>query len=287
MKSRITYIDNLKVLAIFSVIVSHVYWFTWNESTDNVWCHLINVYFMPLFFFMSGAFAKGNMNLKHVWRKVKQLLLPFLIVGGLYTITNGQWHKFLFDGAHNGYWFLPTLLVLFLTFYVRCLISQCLHIQNGIRKVVLDVAYMIMVWGLIKVVLGRILPEIASLLCLDKTNMYIPYFYGGYIIFCNKSWFKALLEKKIQAIYAFVLVAFIVLFYVMYYSSISIPDTAHQILSFLAIFILFVLFRNNKVRNEKIQNALSYVGQHTLEIYVLQYFFLPQSYTQPEAIMGG
>lgn len=50
MKQRILYIDNLKALAIISVIISHVFWFSFGHN-ENVWSRLISTYYMPLFFF--------------------------------------------------------------------------------------------------------------------------------------------------------------------------------------------------------------------------------------------
>ena len=35
------------------------------------------------------------------------------------------------------------------------------------------------------------------------------------------------------------------------------------------------------------QKICSYVGTHSLEIYVLQYFFLPTTYSLGNSVMGG
>lgn len=81
MKQRIVYIDNLKALAIFTVVIGHVFYFTWNKYNDNVWNNFISVYNMPLFFFLSGMFAKEGLSLKHIGRKAKQLLIPTATIG--------------------------------------------------------------------------------------------------------------------------------------------------------------------------------------------------------------
>lgn len=287
MKSRILYIDNLKALAIFSVIVQHVYWFTWNQSTDNVWCHLIDTYFMPLFFFISGAFAKDTMTFKHVVRKAKQLLLPFSVVGGIYTLMNGQWQDLIFGTSHNGYWFLPVLFVMFVLFYTKCALGRGLKILNGKYKVFYDIVCITALWVLLKVIVSKLNPEMSSVLYLDRTHQHILSFFVGYLVFSNKVWVKKVLDKNMPAIYAVVLFLFVTLFSAIYYSDISIPDFSRHFLSLMALFILFVVFRSVKVTNEKVQETLSYIGQHTLEIYVLQYFFLPLSYTPSESFSGG
>ena len=53
MKQRIIYIDNLKALAIFTVVIGHVFYFTWNQYCNSIWNHLIVAYNMPLFFFLT------------------------------------------------------------------------------------------------------------------------------------------------------------------------------------------------------------------------------------------
>lgn len=63
MKQRIIYIDNLKALAFFTVVIGHVFYFTWNQYCNSIWNHLIVAYNMPLFFFLSGMFAKEGMSL--------------------------------------------------------------------------------------------------------------------------------------------------------------------------------------------------------------------------------
>lgn len=284
MKNRILYIDNLKALAIFCVLIGHVYWFTWNHA-DNVWTNLISTFYMPLFFFISGAFAKDTMALTHLGKKAKQLLLPYFTVGGLFTMLDGKWHELFFGVMHHGYWFLPTLFTLFSIFYFRCLMTRWLKIRR--KKMLYDIVYVTISFCVLKYVVAHIEQDVASLFCLNKAQQYLLSFFGGYIVFSNKTLAKSILNRwSVDVIYALSVPLFVGIFYVVFYLNIKIP--AYSILlSFLAIFILFVLFRTYKVPKGKIQNAISYVGQHTLEIYVLQYFFLPISFIPTEVISGG
>lgn len=285
MKQRILYIDNLKALSIFSVIIGHVYWFTWNHS-ENVWTQLISTFYMPLFFFISGAFAKDTMLLGHLGKKAKQLLLPFLTVGGLYTLLDSKWHELFFGMAHHGYWFLPTLFVLFTFFYCRCILSRLLKIKDAKSKVFCDIVYVLALFLGLKVLLHFLEQDTASLLCLNRAHSYLLPFFFGYIVFSNKPFIKELLERFSTLVYAVALPLYVGVFYLVFCAGIKVP--AHSLLlSLLAIFILFVLFRSLTIRNDIIQNIVSYIGQHTLEIYVIQYFFLPHSFTPSESIVGG
>ena len=50
--------------------------------------------------------------------------------------------------------------------------------------------------------------------------------------------------------------------------------------------LLLILFRKITF-NKNIQKIFSYVGTHSLEIYILQYFFLPTTYSLDNSVMGG
>lgn len=285
MRNRILYIDNLKALAIFSVIIGHVYWFTWGHC-DNVWTRLIATFYMPLFFFISGAFAKDTMQLKHLWRKVKQLLLPFFTVGGLYTLLDGNWHELFFGMAHHGYWFLPTLFILFATFYLYCLLIRLFKREKNSKRLFFCLAHVAIFYGLLKFAVAHMEQDIASLFCLNKASQYLLSFYGGYIVFSNKAYVKNVLERFGTIVYAVAITMYVAIFYMVNFKNFNVSSHA-LLLSFLAIFILFTIFRNLSILNERVQNAISYVGQHTLEIYVLQYFFLPLPFIPADYISGG
>lgn len=285
MKQRILYFDNLKALAIVSVIINHVFWFSF-EHNENVWSRLISTYYMPLFFFISGAFAKDSMTLRHVAKKAKQLLLPFLTVGGLYTMLDSNWHELFFGMAHHGYWFLPTLFVIFICFYLRCFLLQIIRIQKCRLKVYFDICYTIILYGGLKVLLHFMDLDISSLLFLNKSHSYLLPFFSGFIVFNYKYYVKTLLNRSVSVLYAISIPLYFILFYLEFYKGLRFPFSSY-LLSFLVLFILFVVFRNIKISNLKIQNAISYVGQHTLEIYVIQYFFLPLSQKPSLFLMGG
>lgn len=118
MKQRIVYIDNLKALAIFTVVIGHVFYFTWNKYNDNVWNNFISVYNMPLFFFLSGMFAKEGLSLKHIGRKAKQLLIPTATIGGTYAYFNNGIHDYLFGGGT--FWLLVFANLVYNVYFLLC-----------------------------------------------------------------------------------------------------------------------------------------------------------------------
>ena len=291
MKQRIMYIDNLKALAIFTVVIGHVFWFTWNHYSENVWCHLIAVYNMPLFFFLSGMFAKDNMSLKQLGRKAKQLLLPTLVIGGVYTYINEGFEGFIYGRMHFGYWFLPALFQMFVLFCFRSLILAFLRKRLNFGKMFsnsFDVVYMLGFWGITKKMAEYMPEDIYNMLCLGHIANNILFFWLGFLVWQNKDLMIKYFGKYKEKIYAISFLMFGCIFYLCYYSNYQIPGfVENKILPLLSIVLLMILFQHSSFGNGKMQKIFSYIGSHSLEIYLLQYFFLPTSYLLSKSVMGG
>lgn len=290
MKNRILYVDNLKALAIFTVIVGHVFYFTWNHYSDNVWNHLIVAYNMPLFFFLSGMFAKDKMTFWHLIRKARQLLLPTITIGGVYAFVNDGISELLFGGSHFGYWFLPTLFVMFVFFYFRCLMMIFFREKLGLGErmvLISDVLYMFACWGIFKYLENYMPEDIYNLLCLGQIQNYILFFWLGFIFWHNKERLVNIIKGREDKIYALCFLFFSALFYYGFYLSSDFRGYQHKILALFSIPVLILLFRQCNFGKGKIQTTLSYIGTHSLEIYVLQYFFLPTTYKLTSSISGG
>ena len=290
MKQRILYIDNLKAIAIFTVVVGHVFYFSWDRYCDNLWCYLITAYNMPLFFFLSGMFAKDNMNLSQLGRKAKQLLIPTLVVGGIYTFIKDAFSQLFFEPAHYGYWFLPTLFVMFSFFYVRCLMAKALRKLFNVRETwmtAFDVLFMLAVWGGSKM-MGRFMPEgIYGLSCLGGIAANVIFFWLGFLVWKNKKTLSPLLHKRKDAIYAICFLVFMVMFYYINYSGVETRGLMAKVMALFTLPLVMIFFKDRNFGNGKIQSSLSYIGSHSLEIYVLQYFFLPIKYELTSSVVGG
>ncbi len=287
MKQRIIYIDNLKALAIFTVIIGHVFYFTWNQYSNSIWNHLIAAYNMPLFFFLSGMFAKEGMTIKQIGRKAKQLLIPTATIGGVYAFFKDGIHELLFGGSHFGYWFLPTLFIMFIFFYVRCQIVKVFFNNKSVKIILLlDLLYMLGVWGITKILAHYITENIYNLICLNQITNYVLFFWGGFLTWKNKEKISLVIKMKLDVVYALCFLIFGAAFYFCYYSGYETTGLFRKIMALFTIPLLLILFRRITFNNN-IQKIFSYVGTHSLEIYVLQYFFLPTTYSLDNSVMGG
>lgn len=148
MKQRIDYIDRMKGLAIFLVVMGHVYGMAFAQS-DDVAYRVISSFHMPLFMFLSGLVACSGAtspfwNMTKLSRKLRGLLLPLIVFGMCFTMTwvsdFGSGLKcFLESPNKNGYWYLMTLAV----FYV----SLSIYRLNFKQKWYIDVVLAIAIWG--------------------------------------------------------------------------------------------------------------------------------------------
>lgn len=126
MAGRIIFIDNLKCLAIFLVMLGHATQFlSYNNSSNNPLFVIIYSFHMPLFMALCGYFFRNSLELPirpFFYKKSISLLLPaiswsvlkFLLHGG------GSFDKIIF----HEYWFLWSAYICYLMTYFFCRIFK-------------------------------------------------------------------------------------------------------------------------------------------------------------------
>lgn len=143
MKKRIDWLDTLKGLGMFFVIWGHAF-----PGTEYVIRKFIYTFHMPLFFFSSGINAKNDLLLdfkSFVKKKTKQLIVPYFIINiiGLfitiiltkleiikyisikeYIIGIFYSNEMVFEAPIGATWFLATLFLVQLLFYLISKISK-------------------------------------------------------------------------------------------------------------------------------------------------------------------
>lgn len=264
MIKRITYIDGLKGLAIILVVCGHI-----AEKSMGIngtpFNRMYGSFHMPLFIFLSGLFAykgieqiSGTVILHFLQKKAVRILLPFLVIGGFYSLIIEHDVTAVYLGTSGGYWFLPAL------FYCMIL-GMCQRIlakRFGGAKFK-EAATFLLVWGLASV-LWKFECPIPYWLHAIK---FFPYFMAGHYFsqyaLLNNGWHN---KQSIQT------VSIMLYLLTMAYTIITGPHSIN-LTGIFAIVILLNLFAKY---SEQIPGWLSNVGRHSLEIYVLHWFFLPQ-----------
>lgn len=271
MKQRIDYIDRMKGLAIFLVVMGHVYGMAFAQSDDVVY-RVISSFHMPLFMFLSGLVAYSGAttpfwNLIKLGRKLRGLLLPLIVFGMCFTMTFSRNFgtglvEFLESPNKNGYWYLMSLAV----FYV----SLSLYRLNIKQKWYIDVALAIAIWGGM-FALWKYTAQTKDYFCMLNCGNFYPFFMLG--VMTTK---YNLLNKmhKVNWLFSLCIVAYAFLFCVDMPFHALVSLNKHIFLPFYMVYIVVTLFVGRHGATSYGEKILDFVGKRTLDIYVIHYFFI-------------
>lgn len=271
MKQRIDYIDRMKGLAIFLVVMGHVYGMAFAQSDDVVY-RVISSFHMPLFMFLSGLVACSGVvapywGIGKLSKKLKGLLLPLIVFGMCFTTTISKDFLtsligFLESPNKNGYWYLMTLAV----FYV----SLSLYRLNVKQKWYIDVALAIAIWGGM-FALWKYTAQTKDYFCMLNCGNFYPFFILG--VMTTK---YNLLDKMHKAnwLFSLCIVAYVFLFCVDMPFHALVSLNKHIFLPFCMVYIVVNLFVSRHGATSYGEKLLDFVGKRTLDIYVIHYFFI-------------
>lgn len=271
MNNRINYIDRMKGMAIFLVVMGHVYFFGFGQS-DSIVFKAIGSFHMPLFMFLSGLVACSGIvppywNFAKLGKKLKGLLLPLVVFGICFSLTfSGDTLSCIKGFAEspnkNGYWYLMTLAV----FYA----SQSLFRINTKQKWQADIALAAAIWGGY-IILWKTTAQTNDYFCLLNCANFYPFFILG--VFATK---YRLLEKLRHAnwLYSLCAAAYLALFCA------SMPIHAldslsrHLLMPLCMVVVIVFLFMSRESETSRIERILEYTGKRTLDVYVIHYFLI-------------
>lgn len=267
MKQRLTYFDQAKGVAILLVVMGHVMQFSFGYEHSSV-VDMLGVFHMPVFFLISGFFAYNvipsfcDLRQKIVSRG-RALLIPYFVFLALWSVFSGGDFVHELLGGGGRYWFLWCLLVLSVFFLVwEYIIGRVKNIWISIGLWLLP--YIVLIGLKIKGI------EIGgNLLIISHIVTYYRYYLIGYM--CKKyvPFNKLLFENEIVYAFAFIL----------YFVQWHLCDR-HNMLLILAggigaIIVLLRLLKAQSENNSAPMRLLTYIGQNSLAIYVIHYFFIP------------
>lgn len=186
MKQRLLYIDVLRGIAILTVVYSHILLFCVGYSETSSMTDLLRKYFLNAFFFLSGfmVYKVPTLNqtpiLLGLWKKVKLLLIPTLISGGLCCVyVHGNLLSYLADEAKGGYWFT---IVLFIMMVIYGIEKSCLKwIKNEYAQSIMLLLIAVGAYCCKNMILET---TWANYLCLYSVSYYFLMFTLG--VLCKK-----------------------------------------------------------------------------------------------------
>ena len=273
-------------MTMILVVYSHIaFW-----CFDNINLAYNDVFMrfrMPTFFFISGwVFYK----IERIWNKdtmfsiIKKKfmvqIVPFLFFMLLYMyLFNGPEYKTSFESKY-GFWFTFTLFEYFIIYIViETLLNRgkSNRIELGVMIIMLVLSILAYYYEQFKYSMNLdIWKSILTLLSFSKIK-YIFFFWLGTYIKKNYQTFIRLTNNQ------YVIAACLGIFFALLIFSNSINNFVLKYISFLlsgvsGVIIIYTFFRkheNQFSKNKRIGQALQYIGQRTLDIYLLHFFVLP------------
>lgn len=243
----------------------------------SVWNEALKGFRLPLFFFISGYIAykltiwTPREYCKLLIRKAQVQLIPTAVFSLLYTTVFFSTPQIY----NSAYWFTLVLFEFFFLYYTVSFISrQHILIKNIILLMLAMIGSLFAFlhigqnWGCY------------NAFCLENVFKYFQFFVLG--IFARQ---YSELTKKLLAnsyINCIAIVAFIVSLMLLQHPGVlEIPVLRGLIRSIIlrysGLFVVLSLFYRHRdyfAANGKVSIAMQYIGRHTLDIYMLHYFFI-------------
>jgi peptidoglycan/LPS O-acetylase OafA/YrhL len=240
---------------------------------------------LPIFFFVSGFLAyKQSLTIKDFWNNIRRkfvfLVIPAVVFRiGLDLMDHKSVFRFITGGMH-GYWFTVVLFECFLLYYLITLAIKNERLRIGVL-LVLSLA------GIVMLALDKGFGP--AIFDLRRVTKYFQFFAMGTLAMKYRPKYESLMSNEI--VKATLLVSFFIVLFMMTY---DMPSVLHHllrdvILRYLATFAIvsfFVCHAESFQRESKINSLISLIGQNSLAIYLLQYFFLPHFEPRPEWFDG-
>lgn len=271
------------------VIEGHVWSFGMGiETYDTLSGLMLYTFNMPIFFFVSGFLAYKNRQesgrelMRNIWKKFLFLVIPAVIVKCFMDLLHQQNPLLVLQDGFGGYWFTITLFECFLLYYLVTLVVKKARLRMAILAVLA-----VMGIGLLSIFGGDFGPAIVD---MNRLTKYFQYFVMGVLAMRHKELFEKTMRNEWLKTIA--IVFFFALLFVINYPVWPSPVfhiLRDLVLRYLGTFIVVSWFVCNAElfnRETRINNMILKIGQCSLAIYLLQYFFIPNFLAFPNWVSG-
>ena len=282
--NRLKYIDALRGIAIIMVVIVHIEGFgLYTEQFDvSILWHFCEAIMLPLFFFISG-FCFKIQSTKELRRCCIRLIIPAMTLGIIHTVIFEKEILSYFCNVYKfGYWFTITLCEIF---FILHYIVKTSKNQVSITWTLILVSCFLYI---LKVPFNNniLLTKIGNIFCLHQLFVYFHYFAVGHIFARNKEFYYKTLNNEYLTIVS-IFVFFCGLYIKHTYTDDELATTIplkiyraiqHPILGYssLALIVRFLYQSDSFLSKNVFGKLICYIGVHTLEIYLLHYFFIPK-----------
>lgn len=281
---RLAFIDALKGALIMFVLFHHVLCLTLRIEHPYIY-EIFNLTAMPTFFFASGyLFIDRQIDClqdvcNHLIKIFQRLLLPTISCTLIYLLIHNYispsaycWTIFdIFTDANwQGYWFTPTLFVIsFVTIVIRFISCRVLFIRLNLLILLISPFVAHFVW--------RELGPISNIFCIRKMMEYFPFYSLGLLVSNYRGFLSDYVSKK----YFWFVILSVCFIYLVYTNQYHIDN--YILFSYVRLIFAFLIFscfqKSSKYwdSDSTFSKSVQYIGQSSLGLYLLHYFFLPRN----------
>ncbi|MBQ6050924.1 MAG: acyltransferase [Bacteroidaceae bacterium] len=293
-KDRIEFIDAMRGFTMLLVVFSHVLTISFKSNPNFSFNEIFISFRMPLFFFLSGflCYKSGKFSqikgiLEFVKKKFIVQIIPTVIFITIYAfLFQSSLGEMWLHTYKGGYWFTFVLFFYFLFFVISFVISNITKKRK--LKVLIIGGGGLLIYMLSLFSVHSYCPWkgswISGFFSIPLYKYYIFFLFGVFVKWQYER-FNSLLVRK------WFLTSCIILFFVLQTLSCLMADLGglvwqlrgsiiKPILGFLGVIIVFACFKqykNSFTNNTFVGRGLQYIGQRTLDIYLLHYFLLPKN----------
>lgn len=280
--NRMLWVDSMRGFSMLIVVFGHVLLSLGIGGYSSFLSSVLLTFRMPLFFFVSGFFS---FRIIAWWnkRRIADILKRKLQAQVLCTLVFLVVYQYVTSGGVNidhgfgGYWFTIVLFQMYLSYMILSLISRLIKINLVIPAMLLFSAL-----GVAALVLYSRDSKIWEFLCWENLCKYYQFFTFGIICARYKAQFFKLFRDN--SFIAFMIIGWVVCMIIWYnnvffqayplaYSFIH--DIIVRYFALLTVISLFYGYRDYFSGNMRTSRILRFIGQRTLDIYMIHYFFLP------------
>ena len=282
--NRLKYIDALRGLAILMVVIVHIEGFGIfvEQFHISILRQLFEAIMLPLFFFISG-FCFKIQSTKELRRCCIRLIVPAITLGIIHSLLYEKEILSFFCNVYKfGYWFTITLCGMFVILHYIVKKSKN---QVSLTWILILVSFFLYI---LKVPFNNniVLTNIGNIFCLHQLFVYFHYFAIGHIFARNKEFYYKTLNNEsliIVSIFVFFCGLYIKHTYTDDELATTIPLKIYRAIqqpilgySSLVLIVRFLYQSDSFLSKNVLGKLICYIGKHTLEIYLLHYFFIPK-----------
>ena len=263
--TRYDFVDEMKGIAIFFVVMGHVIFFSMNNPQKNFCLEWISSFHMPLFIFISGFLVREIPSFKKLLNKTKKFMLPFLLWGVLWALYIGSDVKGLaYETSKYGYWYFVVLTLFYWTLFPLCI--------NTFDTKWKELLYFVFIQAIFLIGKIQVEPSNDLLSFIHCFNLF-PFFVFGYFV---RKYYVTTIQKWIGNSSAgggiFVMLFVVLTILLIIFNGFPFSNYIMGISGIL--FFLTLCIRDEM--NGVLRRLLKRIGKHTLSIYALHYFIVWQ-----------